>query len=192
MLIISQWTGCLTLVSDYLSEYDVRHVKYQGDMTRVKREQAVRCGGVGLNLTRGNNVISLNVGWSQAIESQAFDRVHRLVIGNTVEDRIMALQERKVGRPTSDEVLRLMVASSKIMRMEVWVKGTARRSEVRRFGSDLATFNDNVAPRTYQFASLIHALQSIGFVAPCMATHLFFHPSPTPLAAPYIASARFY
>ncbi|KAK1230263.1 hypothetical protein PQX77_006652 [Marasmius sp. AFHP31] len=89
-------------------------------------------------------------------------RAHRLVIGNTVEDRIVALQERKVGRPTSDEVLRLMVAPSKILRMEVWVKGTGR-SEVRRFGSDLATFNDNVAPRTYQFASLIHALQSIGF-----------------------------
>ncbi|KAJ8073758.1 hypothetical protein PM082_012036 [Marasmius tenuissimus] len=91
-------------------------------MTRPKREQAVRvfmskdnapimlmsmkCGGVGLNLTRGNNVISLDLGWSQAIENQAFDRVHRLgqakdvnihrlVIGNTVEDRIMALQERK-------------------------------------------------------------------------------------------------
>ncbi|KAK1219704.1 hypothetical protein PQX77_017565 [Marasmius sp. AFHP31] len=122
ILIISQWTGCLTLVSDYLSEYNVRHVKYQGDMTRVKREQAVRvfmskdnapimlmsmkCGGVGLNLTRGNNVIALDLGWSQAIENQAFDRVHRLgqardvnihrlVIGNTVEDRIMALQERK-------------------------------------------------------------------------------------------------
>ncbi|KAL0578872.1 hypothetical protein V5O48_003105, partial [Marasmius crinis-equi] len=122
ILIISQWTGCLSLISDYLSEYDVRHVKYQGDMNRTKREQAVRvfmskdnapimlmsmkCGGVGLNLTRGNNVISLDLGWSQAVENQAFDRVHRLgqrkdvqiqrlVIENTVEDRIMALQERK-------------------------------------------------------------------------------------------------
>ncbi|KAG7091955.1 hypothetical protein E1B28_008344 [Marasmius oreades] len=122
ILIISQWTGCLSLVSDYLLEYGVRHVKYQGDMNRVKREQAVRvfmskenapimlmsmkCGGVGLNLTRGNNVISLDLGWSQAVENQAFDRVHRLgqtkpvnvqrlVIENTVEDRILALQERK-------------------------------------------------------------------------------------------------
>ena len=63
--------------------------------------------GVGLNLTRANNVISLDLGWSQAIESQAFDRVHRLgqtrkvhvqrvVIADTVEDRILTLQERKV------------------------------------------------------------------------------------------------
>ena len=53
-------------------------------------------------------MISLDLGWSEAIENQAFDRVHRLgqqrnvfverlVIENTVEDRILALQERKVG-----------------------------------------------------------------------------------------------
>ncbi|KZT10363.1 uncharacterized protein LAESUDRAFT_755872 [Laetiporus sulphureus 93-53] len=121
-LIISQWTHCLQLVSDYLSENGFLHVKYQGDMNRQKREQAVRvfmskdkatillmslkCGGVGLNLTRANRVISLDLGWSEAIESQAFDRVHRLgqsrpvyvhrlVIADTVEDRVLALQERK-------------------------------------------------------------------------------------------------
>ena len=59
-----------------------------------------------MNLTRANNVISLDLAWSRAVESQAWDRVHRLgqklpvkvdrlVIADTVEDRIMALQERK-------------------------------------------------------------------------------------------------
>ena len=49
------------------------------------------------------------MGWSEAVENQAFDRVHRLgqtrpvlvqrlVISNTVEDRVLALQERKVGQ----------------------------------------------------------------------------------------------
>lgn len=63
--------------------------------------------GVGLNLTRANNVISLDLGWSFAVESQAFDRVHRVgqmrkvfvqrvVIADTVEDRILKMQERKV------------------------------------------------------------------------------------------------
>ncbi|KAF9486204.1 hypothetical protein BDN70DRAFT_822530 [Pholiota conissans] len=121
-LVVSQWTGCLSLVSDYLTENGIPHVKYQGDMNRAKRDQAVKvfmskekarvmlmslkCGGVGLNLTRANNVISLDLGWSQAVESQAYDRVHRLgqtravtvqrvVIADTVEDRILALQERK-------------------------------------------------------------------------------------------------
>ncbi|KAI4527820.1 hypothetical protein K525DRAFT_246029 [Schizophyllum commune Loenen D] len=67
---------------------------------------SLKCGGVGLNLTRANNVISLDLGWSEAVEAQAFDRVHRLgqtrkvrverlVIDNTVEDRILGLQERK-------------------------------------------------------------------------------------------------
>ncbi|KDQ60258.1 hypothetical protein JAAARDRAFT_205244 [Jaapia argillacea MUCL 33604] len=121
-LIISQWTQCLSLVSNYLEEEGILHVKYQGDMNRAKRDQAVRvfmskdkatvmlmslkCGGVGLNLTRANRVISLDLGWSEAVESQAFDRVHRLgqmrdvvvqrlVVSDTVEDRVLALQERK-------------------------------------------------------------------------------------------------
>ncbi|KIK40408.1 hypothetical protein CY34DRAFT_807271 [Suillus luteus UH-Slu-Lm8-n1] len=121
-IIISQWTECLKLVSDFLAEKKIPHVKYQGSMSRNQRDQAVRvfmvgntaqvmlmslkCGGVGLNLTRANRVISLDLGWSEAIESQAFDRVHRLgqqkevfvhrlVIANTVEDRVLALQERK-------------------------------------------------------------------------------------------------
>ena len=109
-------------------------------MDRTKRDHAVKvfmakdkaavmlmsmkCGGVGLNLTRANRVMSLDLGmctklsspvavspsvatgWSEAVEAQAFDRVHRLgqtkevfvrriVIENTVEDRILALQERK-------------------------------------------------------------------------------------------------
>uniref|UniRef100_A0A8H8CFK2 Uncharacterized protein n=1 Tax=Psilocybe cubensis TaxID=181762 RepID=A0A8H8CFK2_PSICU len=121
-LLVSQWTGCLSLISDYLTEKGIPHVKYQGDMSRTKRDQAVqifmskekarvmlmslKCGGVGLNLTRANNVISLDLGWSQAVESQAFDRVHRVgqerkvlvqrvVIADTVEDRILKMQERK-------------------------------------------------------------------------------------------------
>jgi SNF2 family DNA or RNA helicase len=109
-------------------------------MNRKMRDQAIRvfmtkekvsvmlmslkCGGVGLNLTRANRkflspphaesalrrpqgVISLDLGWSPAVENQAFDRVHRLgqqrdvtvqrlVITNTVEGRILTLQNRKV------------------------------------------------------------------------------------------------
>ncbi|KAF5357721.1 hypothetical protein D9758_007422 [Tetrapyrgos nigripes] len=121
-MVVSQWTSCLKLVSEYLDENGIAHVRYQGDMSRNERDKSVRvfmardkakvllmslkCGGVGLNLTRANNVISLDLGWSQAIEDQAFDRVHRLgqvrdvrvsrlVIENTVEDRILNMQQRK-------------------------------------------------------------------------------------------------
>jgi len=60
-------------------------IRYQGDMNRQKRDQAVRvfmakdkasimlmslkCGGVCLNLTRANRVISIDLGWSEAVES---------------------------------------------------------------------------------------------------------------------------
>ncbi|KAF8589119.1 hypothetical protein K439DRAFT_1383733 [Ramaria rubella] len=121
-MVISQWTSCLDLIANYLDENGFTFVRYQGNMTRSARDDAVRlfmsqgkarimlmslkCGGVGLNLTRANRVISLDLGWSSAVENQAFDRVHRLgqtrpvivqrlVIEETVEARILALQDRK-------------------------------------------------------------------------------------------------
>ncbi|KAK8869977.1 hypothetical protein IAR55_000547 [Kwoniella newhampshirensis] len=67
---------------------------------------SLKCGGVGLNLCAANHVICLDLAWNAATENQAVDRahrigqtkevkVHRLVIENTVEQRIMALQESK-------------------------------------------------------------------------------------------------
>ncbi|KAF9652417.1 hypothetical protein BDM02DRAFT_3109440 [Thelephora ganbajun] len=121
-VVISQWTGYLNMVSRYLTNEGFAHVKYQGSMSRDERGRVVRafmakdnatvmlmslkCGGVGLNLTRANRVISLDMAWSRAIDDQAFDRVHRLgqdrevfvkrlVIANTVEDRILHMQETK-------------------------------------------------------------------------------------------------
>ncbi|KAJ3868041.1 SNF2 superfamily protein [Lentinula novae-zelandiae] len=128
---------------DCLQENQILHVKYQGDMNRNKRDAAVRsfmskdkarvmllslkCGGVGLNLTRANNVISLDLGWSQAIEDQAFDRVHRLgqllpvkvhrlVVDRTIEARMLVMQERKqlladgsLGEGTAKKIRRMTV-----------------------------------------------------------------------------------
>jgi SNF2 family DNA or RNA helicase len=60
----------------------------------------------GLNLTACNNVILVDLWWNPALEDQAFDRAHRLgqtrdvniyklTIENTVEERILTLQENK-------------------------------------------------------------------------------------------------
>lgn len=60
----------------------------------------------GLNLTACNNVILVDMWWNPALEDQAFDRAHRLgqtrdvhiyklTIENTVEQRILALQDGK-------------------------------------------------------------------------------------------------
>ena len=60
----------------------------------------------GLNLTACNNVILVDMWWNPALEDQAFDRAHRLgqtrdvhiyklTIENTVEQRILSLQDGK-------------------------------------------------------------------------------------------------
>jgi SNF2 family DNA or RNA helicase len=67
---------------------------------------SLRAGGVGLNLTAADHVFLLDPWWNPAVEDQAADRahrigqerpvlVHRLVAQDTVEERILALQESK-------------------------------------------------------------------------------------------------
>jgi SNF2 family DNA or RNA helicase len=67
---------------------------------------SLRAGGTGLNLTAADHVFLLDPWWNPAVEDQAADRahrigqdrpviVHRLVARDTVEERILTLQERK-------------------------------------------------------------------------------------------------
>lgn len=97
--------------------------RYQGSMTLDEREAALhnfrtdpnctvlltsmKAGGVGLNLTDGSLVVSMDLWWNRATEDQAFARVHRLgqtkevevvrlVVKDTVEQRILALQRDKM------------------------------------------------------------------------------------------------
>jgi SNF2 family DNA or RNA helicase len=67
---------------------------------------SLKAGGTGLNLTAADHVFLLDPWWNPAAEDQAADRAHRigqtrpvfvyrLVAKNTVEERILALQERK-------------------------------------------------------------------------------------------------
>lgn len=67
---------------------------------------STKCGSLGLNLTIANRVIILDVWWNPALENQAIDRVHRIgqeknvevhriFINDTVEDRILELQNKK-------------------------------------------------------------------------------------------------
>lgn len=67
---------------------------------------STKAGGVGLNLTCANKVILLDHTWTYAATAQAVDRAWRigqtkpvevieLSIENTIEARILALQEKK-------------------------------------------------------------------------------------------------
>ncbi|KAJ7766803.1 SNF2 family DNA-dependent ATPase [Mycena metata] len=139
-IIFSQFTTMLDLVEPFLREAGVRYVRYDGSMKPVDREAALtkikksqttkvilisfKAGSTGLNLTACNNVILVDLWWNPALEDQAFDRSHRvgqtrpvnifkLKIDNTVEDRILALQDKK------REMARAALSGDKIKNMKL-------------------------------------------------------------------------
>ena len=94
---------------------------------------SLKAGGVGLNLTAADHVFLLDPWWNPAVEEQAADRAHRIgqdkpvmvyrmVTEDSVEERILELQERKralaeaalgsgsgaAGGITKDELLALL------------------------------------------------------------------------------------
>lgn len=67
---------------------------------------SLKAGGVALNLTVANYIYIMDPWWNPAAEMQAIDRTHRLgqhrpiravrfIAENTVEERILQLQEKK-------------------------------------------------------------------------------------------------
>ncbi|KAL1918032.1 uncharacterized protein VTP21DRAFT_3298 [Calcarisporiella thermophila] len=121
-VVFSQWTSFLDLVEPHLEEAGLQYVRLDGKMPSVKREAAIdafqtdpnvtvflmslKCGSLGLNLTAANQVFLLDPWWNPAVEDQATDRIYRLgqtrpvrifrlVIENTVEDRVIERQNIK-------------------------------------------------------------------------------------------------
>ena len=120
VLIFSQFVKHLTIVRQVLDQQSIRYAYLDGSTTN--RQQAVeqfqndagvqvflislKAGGVGLNLTAAEYVFVLDPWWNPATESQAIDRAHRIgqqktvfaykfITKNTVEEKIMALQQTK-------------------------------------------------------------------------------------------------
>ena len=67
---------------------------------------SLKAGGVGLNLTSADYVFMIDPWWNPAVERQAVDRAHRIgqqksvfiykfITKDTVEEKILALQEKK-------------------------------------------------------------------------------------------------
>ena len=67
---------------------------------------SLKAGGVGLNLTAADYVYIVDPWWNPAVEQQAIDRTHRIgqtknifayrmICIDTIEDKILQLQERK-------------------------------------------------------------------------------------------------
>lgn len=121
-LVFSQFTSLLDLVEVPLLQRKFRYQRYDGSMTMEARADAVesfmenpeenimlvslKAGNAGLNLWRASQVIMLDPFWNPFVEDQAVDRahrmpqqrevtVHRILIPETVEDRICQLQDKK-------------------------------------------------------------------------------------------------
>ncbi len=119
-LVFSQWTSLLDLTEPHLRRAGIPFTRLDGstrDRGAVVDEfqspdgppvmlVSLRAGGTGLNLTAADNVFLLDPWWNPAVEQQAADRahrigqlrpviVHRLVARETVEERILELQESK-------------------------------------------------------------------------------------------------
>jgi SNF2 family DNA or RNA helicase len=119
ILLFSQFTSMLTLIEAELKKRQIPWVKLTGQSQKRDAliEQftsgqvplfliSLKAGGVGLNLPQADTVIHYDPWWNPAAETQATDRAHRigqtqsvwvlkLVAQGTIEERILALQERK-------------------------------------------------------------------------------------------------
>jgi SNF2 family DNA or RNA helicase len=119
-LVFSQWTSLLDRVEPALRAAGLGFLRLDGstrDRARVVSEFqsasgppvlliSLKAGGTGLNLTAADHVFLLDPWWNPAVEDQAKDRAHRIgqerpvmvyrmVAKDTVEERILALQDKK-------------------------------------------------------------------------------------------------
>ncbi|ROW10628.1 hypothetical protein VMCG_01608 [Cytospora schulzeri] len=123
-IVFSQFTFLLDLLEIPIKyELGIKYCRYDGGMSRAHRDAAaldfqdttsrtkvmlvsLKAGNAGLNLTSANHVVIMDPFWNPYIEMQAVDRahrigqqkpvhVHRLLVKETVEDRITELQEEK-------------------------------------------------------------------------------------------------
>ena len=121
-LIFSQFLGMLALIKENLKLNNIPFEYFDGSTAAPERERAIqnfqandecrvflislKAGGVGLNLTAADYVYIVDPWWNPAVEQQAIDRTHRIgqtknifayrmICKDTIEDKILQLQERK-------------------------------------------------------------------------------------------------
>ncbi len=127
-LVFSQFTSFLGILRPRLDglgiAYEYLDGKTSDRASRVRRFQedpdcglfliSLKAGGLGLNLTAAEYVFLLDPWWNPAVEAQAVDRAHRigqtrpvfayrLIARDTVEEKVVALQETK--RRLADAIL---------------------------------------------------------------------------------------
>lgn len=120
VLVFSQFVKQLALFKQYFDKHAIKYAyldgatKNRNEVVREFREDndtrlfliSIKAGGVGLNLVEADYVFILDPWWNPAVEQQAIDRTHRIgqtrnvfiykfITKGTVEEKILALQNRK-------------------------------------------------------------------------------------------------
>lgn len=121
ILLFSQFTSMLDILKRKLVEDGISYYLLKGDTPKSERMRLVnkfntddtkvflislKAGGTGLNLTGADVVIHYDPWWNESVMNQATDRayrigqdksvqVYKLIVQNTLEEKIMELQERK-------------------------------------------------------------------------------------------------
>lgn len=121
VLLFSQFTSMLDIIRARLTQEGITHYLLKGDTPKVERIKLVsrfnadstqvflislKAGGTGLNLTGADVVIHYDPWWNESVMNQATDRayrigqdksvqVYKLIMQDTIEQRIMKLQEKK-------------------------------------------------------------------------------------------------
>ncbi|OVA13197.1 SNF2-related [Macleaya cordata] len=121
-IVFSQWTRMLDLLEARLKTSSIQYRRLDGTMSVLARDKAVKdfntipevsvmimslkAASLGLNMVAACHVLLLDLWWNPTTEDQAIDRAHRigqtrpvsvlrLTVKDTVEDRILALQQKK-------------------------------------------------------------------------------------------------
>lgn len=134
VLLFSQFTAMLDLIAASLDAAGIPYAMLTGEtgdrslpVQRFQRGEvplfliSLKAGGVGLNLTAADTVIHYDPWWNPAAENQATDRAHRLgqdkpvfvyklIVAGSIEEKIVALQERKAA--LADSILSDRAAGS--------------------------------------------------------------------------------
>lgn len=119
ILIFSSFTQMLDIIEQTVNQLKIDYVRLTGETidrrTPIDRFQnlevplfliSLKAGGTGLNLTAADTVIHIDPWWNPAAENQATDRayrigqdktvfVYKIVTKGTVEEKILAMQEKK-------------------------------------------------------------------------------------------------
>lgn len=121
VLLFSAFTSLIDLLTQELEQNQISHYVLTGSTSKEERRQLVhafqtdntqvflislKAGGTGLNLTAAEAVIHIDPWWNISAQNQATDRAHRigqnanvqvyrLIMKDSIEEKIVKMQERK-------------------------------------------------------------------------------------------------